>query len=448
MSLEQRRSTRKKRLVAVVASIAAASLLAACSSSKSNGGGSTPTTGGSGAATSSGGGSAAPSTGNPDKKTLKIGVVGSFTGSAASGFTGLKPGVEARFKAAEAANELDGRTVQFVYGDDQSTPQGAQSAVSKLTTQDHVDVIVEVSSVFYGGYKQAVKSGIPVFGTTFDACTCWQDKANTNLFAVGGSGDYHAVTTTYGELAKKLNITKLGGLSYTTSESSTLSVKGWIESAKKAGLQAGFSQGVAFGSTDVGPVVLGIKNSGTDGFYMSTIPNTAFAVAGGLQQQGLKLKGTFLATGYGGDLLASDAAVQAAQGLQFLTATSPVELKTPGTLKMQDGLNKYANQSMDIPPGFSMTEAWLAADAAVWAIHNAGDDSSPKNIINTNRAGTWDSAGLEKPITFDQYEKLAGGGVGPGNCTNVVTLQGKKFVPIEGLNPICGTIIDGDTVNT
>jgi hypothetical protein len=94
-----------------------------------------------------------------------------------------------------------------------------------------------------------------------------------------------------------------------------------------------------------------------------------------------------------------------------------------------------------------MTEAWLAADAAVWAINNAGNDISKDNIIKVNRGGTWDSAGIEKSITFDQYEKLAGGGVGPGNCTNVVTLQGKKFVPIEGLVPVCGTIIDGVTVN-
>jgi branched-chain amino acid transport system substrate-binding protein len=437
MGSEQRNIIRRKRATAVIAAVAAMTLLAACSSSKSNSG--------SGGGPASSGGS---STGKLDKDTIKIGVLGSFTGAAASGFTGTKPGIQARFDVAQAAGELGGRKVQLVYGDDASTPQGAQAAVTKLTTQDKVDVIVEVSAVFYGGSKQAIKAGVPVFGTTFDACDCWRDKANTNLFAVGGSGDYSLVSTTFGDLAKKLNITKLGGVSYTTSQSSTLSVKAWIESARKAGLQTGYSQGVPFGSTDVGPVILGIKNSGTDGIYISTIPNTAFAVAGGLQQQGVKLKGTFLSTGYGGDLLASDAAVQAAQGLQFLTATTPVELKTPGTLKMQEGLNKYANQPLDTPPGFSMTEGWLAADAAVWGINNAGNDISASNIISKSRSGTWDSAGLEKPITFDQYEVLSGGGVGPGNCINVVTLKGKTFVPIDGLNPICGTIIEGDKVGS
>jgi branched-chain amino acid transport system substrate-binding protein len=434
MSSEQRIRTRKKRAVTIIAAVAAASLLAACSSSKSSGG-----TGGDGGATSGGAGGG---------KAIKVGVIMSKTGSAASGFTGVEGGVKARLELANESGGIGGRKLEYVIADDQSTAQGALSAATKLTTQDKVDVIVEVSSYFYGGYKQVVKAGTPLFGTGFDACPCWQDKSNKNLFNVSGVGDFHLVPTTFGELAKKLGITKMGGLSYTTSQSSTLSVKAWIESTKRAGLQAGFSQGVPFGSTDVGPVVLGIKSTATDGFYMSTIPNTAFAVAGGLQQQGIKLKGTFLATGYGGDLLASDAAVTAAQGLQFLTATTPVEAKTEGTLKMQNALNKYAGQSLDTPPGFSMTQAWLAADAAVWGLTNAKDDLSADNIVKVNRDATWDSAGLMKPNDFTKYDGLSGGGVGPGNCTNVVTLQGKKFVPVEGLTPICGEIIDGVTVST
>jgi branched-chain amino acid transport system substrate-binding protein len=323
----------KKTVSLVVAAAFATTVAAGCSSSKSS----------TGTGTSSG-------NSGTSGKAIKIGILGSFTGAAASGFTGLQPGVIARIKVANAAGGINGHQIEWVAADDQSTPAGALAAVNKLVQQDKVTAIVEVSSVFYGGSKPAIKSGIPVFGTGFDACTCWTDQSATNLFDVNGVGDYTLVPTTFGTIAKALGVSKMGGLSYTTSASSTLSVKAWIRSAQKAGLQTGFSQGIAFGSTDIGPVVLGIKNSGTDGFYMSTIPNSAFAVAGGLAEQGIKLKGTFLATGYGGDLLANDAAVQAAQGLQFLVATSPVELKTPGTLKMQDGLNKYAGQSMDIPP--------------------------------------------------------------------------------------------------
>jgi branched-chain amino acid transport system substrate-binding protein len=422
-------SRHKRAATVIVAGIAAASVLAACSSSKS-------------------GGSSSPGSGqNAGSGPIKIGVLGSFSGSAAPGFADLEKGVKARLGVANAAGGINGRQIEYVLGDNQSTPQGEAAAVNKLVQQDKVAAIVEVSSYFFGGYKNAVKAGVPVFGTGFDGGPEWQDQSNTNLFDVTGVGDYTLVATTYGLIAKKLGVTKMGGLSYTTSPSATLSVKEYIASAQAAGLQAGYSKGVDFGTTDVGPVVLGIKSTGTDGFYMSTIPNTAFAVAAGLAQQNLKLKATLLATGYGADLLNNKAAVQAAQGLQFLVATTPVELKTPGTLAMQAGLSKYAGFPADVVPSFSATEAWLATDALVWGLNNAKDDPSSKNIIAKSRNATWDAAGLTKPLDFGTYTGLAGAGLSSGNCTNVVTLEGTKFVPEPGLTPICGDIIEGKKVS-
>ena len=58
-----------------------------------------------------------------------------------------------------------------------------------------------------------------------------------------------------------------------------------------------------FGSTDVGPVVLGIKNSGADGLYLPLDSDTNFAIVQGLQQNGVKMKSNMLATGYSQDLL-------------------------------------------------------------------------------------------------------------------------------------------------
>jgi branched-chain amino acid transport system substrate-binding protein len=429
MRIARRHLTNKKRAAALVAGVAALALLAACSSSKSGGG-------------NTGSGAPAPSGG-----TIKIGILSSFTGSAAPGFKDVESAVKARLSVVNDAGGIDGKKITYVLGDTASTPAGALTAVNKLIQQDKVAAIVEVSSEFYGGFRPTVTAGVPVFGTGFDGCTCWNDPKDTNLFDVNGVGDYTLVPTTFGLLAKKLGITKMGGLSYTVSPSSTLSVKEWIASAQAAGLQAGYSKGVPFGSTDAGPIVLGVKNTGTDGFYMSTIANTAFAVAGGLKEQGLKLKGTFLATGYGADLLSDKAATQAAQGLQFLVATTPVELKTPGTLAMQAAFAKYSGAAADAVPSFSAMESWLATDALVWGLTNAKNDLSSKGIISANRSQTWDAAGLTKPITFSQYTGLAGGGLSAGNCTNVVTLEGTKFVPIEGLDPICGDIIDGKKVS-
>jgi len=421
--------TRRRGYVSLVAAAAALSLVSACSSS-----------GGNSASGATTGNSAV--SGSP----IKVGVLMSLSGSAASGFTGVEDGVKARLAVANAAGGVDGHKITYVMGDDTSSPQGNLAAVNRLIQQEHVTAIIEVSSFFFGGYKAAVTAGVPVFGTGFDGGPEWLDKSNKNLFDVNGVGDYTKVPTTFGKIAKALGITKMGGLSYSSSPSAQLSVHEWVESAKQAGVAAGYQKAVPFGSTDTGPVVLGVKNSATDGFYMSTIPNTAFSVASGLSQQGAKLKGVFLATGYGGDLLSDKAATQAAQGLYFLTSSAPVELKTEGTMKMQDGLHKYASQSADVVPSFSQTEGWLATDALVWGLGNAGKDLSAKNIVSSSRDATWDAAGLTKPVDFSSYGEIAGGGVGPGNCLYVVQLEGSGFKPVPQLSPVCGDLIPGLTV--
>ena len=60
---------------------------------------------------------------------------------------------------------------------------------------------------------------------------------------------------------------------------------------------------VDFGSTDVGPQVLGIKNSGADAVYLPLVASSNIAVVQGLAQNGVKMKSTVLATGYGQPLL-------------------------------------------------------------------------------------------------------------------------------------------------
>jgi branched-chain amino acid transport system substrate-binding protein len=430
MRFSQQRQVARRHLMALVAGAAIISVIAACSSSKS------------GSATGGASGSSQPSNG----RTIKVGVLTSLTGPAASGFTGIETGVKSRFELANASGGINGHKIEYVMADDASTAQGTLAAANKMIQQDKVDAIVEVSSTFFGGYKPVVQAGIPTFGTSFDGGPEWADKANTSLFPIGGVGNYHLVATTFGTIAKKFGVTKMGGISYTVSQSSTLAAKEWIASAKAAGLQEGYSQGVAFGSTDVGPFILGVKNSNTDGFYAPTISNTAFAVAEGLTQQGVKMKGVFLANGYGATLLNTPAAVQAAQGLQFLSPWSPVELKTPATIKLQDALSKYGNVSADLPPDSLMVQAYQAADALVWAFTNAKDDISKENVVKVNRNGTWDGAGLMEPLDFSKYDGLAGGGLGPNNCVYVLTLKGKTFVPEKDLSPACGTIINGLTV--
>jgi len=93
--------------------------------------------------------------GSPQK--LKIGVVASMTGPAST--TG-KDVWQSAVLAADEINAAGGVyvkelgknvTIELVQGDDESTREGGQKAVSKLITQDNVDLLV-------GGFSSAVVS--------------------------------------------------------------------------------------------------------------------------------------------------------------------------------------------------------------------------------------------------------------------------------------------------
>ena len=97
--------------------------------------------------------------------------------------------------------------------------------------------------------------------------------------------------------------------------------------AEAQGLQPGYlNNSVDFGSTDVGPIVLGIKNSGSDGVYLPLDSNTNFAVIQGLQQNGVDTKAVVSATGYSQDLLDQPIAKTITPTDVMFSAYRPVEL--------------------------------------------------------------------------------------------------------------------------
>jgi branched-chain amino acid transport system substrate-binding protein len=405
---------RKAVTVAGIATIA--TVAAACGSSSS--GGNNP---------SGGGGSGA---------TIKIGVVTSLTGQAASGFTGTEAGVKAAIGAANAAGGINGHKVTYEMLDDQSSASGAAAAVRKGIQQDHDFAILSISSDFFGAYKIATQAKEPVVGSGFDGGPEWRDiQGNPTLFDVLGAGDYSAVSTTEGKALKLMGATKVGSIGYIESPSSSEAAKSAVASGVAAGLQKGYLANVHFGTTDVGPQVIGIKDSHTDGVVLPVVPSTGFAVLVGAAQAGAHIKAAVLLTGYGGDLLQSKQAVAAAQGDYFATVFAPVELKTAATKKLQSNLRTYANYAGI--PTFSQYQGYQTASAFLYGLSLS--DGTQADFVTKLRASTWDENGLTaKPLDFSTTNQIAAG-EGPGGCLYFPQLQGSKFVLNPKLNPICGT---------
>ena len=180
------RSVRAAVLVAVLATLSTA-----CGSSAKS---TTPTsTGTSGTLGSSTTGSSATknvaSAPGVTATSITIGLITSVTGNASSTFYDSAKGAQARFDALNAAGGLNGRKINMIVADDQSSPTGDLTASQDFVGKG-VFAVIDYTPYAFGGYKYLQQQGIPVTGGAFDGPE-WGMQPNTNMFAYTGGVDPH-----------------------------------------------------------------------------------------------------------------------------------------------------------------------------------------------------------------------------------------------------------------
>jgi ABC-type branched-subunit amino acid transport system substrate-binding protein len=428
-------STNMRKLMA--AGVGVVILAAACSSSHNNSvGSSTATTASaSGQTATTAAGSAAPGS----KGTYTVGLYTDQTGLAASGNKTSVQGVQAGI--AWAATQ--GYNIKYVTADTATSPQGALSAAQKLVQQDHVDAVISVSSLMLLASNYLTSQGIPVVGAAEDGSEWITAK---NMFSVFGPLDTTKVATTFGDFFKSQGATNVGSLGYSIAPASAESAKAAAISAQNAGLKAGYvNANFPFGSTNVQPVALAMKNAGVDAATASVDPNTGFALVSALRQAGVNLKVALLPTGYGGDLLqAGPGALQTAQNVYFLSSFEPMEMNTPATQQFQNALKAVGIKS---DPTSAEYFAYTSIVMLVQALNAAGANASHAAIISALSGITkWDGAGLfgNRSIDLSQRQVAA---VGVDNCLWITKLSGSTFQLVDGADPICGDLIPGKSVS-
>ncbi len=405
-------------------------VFAACGNSNAASSGSTSSsTSGSGG--SGGGGSAS--------KTFTVGLLTDLTGPAAQEAATSVAGVEAGIGVAST----EGYKIKYVVADTGSSPAGALTAAQQLVAQDHVLAVLALSSLTFGASDYLTSQGVPVVGAAFDGPE-WLSPSSDNMFSVIGNLDFKKVTTTAGLFLKSVGVTNLGSLGYSISPSSASAARAAAASAEEQGIKAGYlNDSFPFGSTNVAPVALGMKNAGVDGVDLSVLSTTAFSLINTLKQQGVHLKAALLPTGYGGDLFDSgQGAVQAAQGDYFFANFEPVEMHTAATEQLQNTLATYAGIRVD--PTFAQTLGYLSVLGLVQGLQGAGADptqhaliTSLAHITDYQASGLW---GGHQSVNWSQRA------MGSKQCYWVTRLSGSTFHVIDGSAPVCGYIIPGKSV--
>jgi len=374
-------------------------------------------------------------------KAIKIGFIYPATGVAASISATGKTAFEARVARQNAHGGIKGRKIEIVSRDDASSGQNL-TAAQDLVENEHVFAIVNESPFAFLSYRWLLEHGVPMIGNGADG-TYYQQEGNEDILSTAGNGLPFGDSTydTVARAMKMLGVEKAAVLAYGAASSSVATAKAFMSFAVPGvGLDPAYTNtSVDFGSSDVGPLVLGIKNAGADGVYLPMAAATNIAVAQGLEQNGVDMKATILATGYGQDFLDSPVATALPSSAIFTAPGKPVELKDAATKRFQSDLKKYAK--FRGVPDYGMYTGYILADFTIAGLKKAGNPPTRQGLIDgAHGIGTYDQAGLGcAPVDVS----LAARGKTPATtCGYFVQVKDGKFVPYpKSGKPITGKLV-------
>jgi branched-chain amino acid transport system substrate-binding protein len=374
-------------------------------------------------------------------KSISVGYIYAAGGIAGSTFAHAADGFNARVKAQNAKGGVNGRKINPVIVDD-SGAQNNLAAAQELVKNRGVLLVVDNSPFAFLSYRFLLDSGVPMIGGGYDGNEYGQPGDEKLISILGNIAPVYAPQYTGGfmQLMKKAGAKNIGVVSYGASPSSTAAAKNLMKYAVPlAGLNPAYTNtSVDFGTTDVGPLVLGMKNANVDATYLPLVLSTNLAFVQAAAQNNLNFKLAVLATGYGQDLLDQPASHGLGKNILFAQGWAPVEIKTAATKLFQKNLAKYTSYTG--VPDFGVYTGYLTADLMIKGLQAAGKSPTRDGFITATKGlNTWDDAGLGcQPIDVSAqgYGKAA-----PTICGWYLYIKNGKFVPYPNNKPLSGKLI-------
>jgi branched-chain amino acid transport system substrate-binding protein len=371
-------------------------------------------------------------------KQITMGYIYSGTGVAASTSSNGGKACQARVDRQNAQGGVKGRKIKLVAIDDKSGAGNLTAAQDLVNNQDAF-VVVDDSAFAFLAYRFLLEQGVPMVGGGYDG-DYYGRPGNETIFNALGSPFVGLTSDSAMRIMKDLGATKSAAVGYAASPSSSASAKSLQDYAAPAlGLDPVYTNTtVDFGSSDVGPLVLGMKNAGADGAYLPLVASSNLAIIQGLQQNGVKMKALVMPTGYGQELLDQPVAKTLGAEDVFTQSWAPVELKTKATKQFQSDLKKYSD--ITGVPNFGTYTGYITCELAILGLENAGTTPTRQGFVDgLRKLGSYDQAGLgcaSVDLSVEHYGKYPTDG-----CGYAVTVKNGKFVPTNGGKPIKAKLV-------
>jgi branched-chain amino acid transport system substrate-binding protein len=307
---------------------------------------------------------------------VTFGFISPQTGAQAAVFPGAVAGCNAAVGLQNAQGGVNGRKIVVDYGDDQSSYTGLNTTIAQHMVQSqHVFLVVNDSGAAFQTYRALEGFGVPMIdygGNTYEG-----DPANQNLVIPTAGNINMNPNTTYDlgvKIMKAMGATKIAAVGFATafSPGSHAIAINTEQDATAQGLKAAYlNDTLGISTASLGPVILGIKNSGADGLIVPMQVSTTLSLITGLRQAGVKMKSVVGLQGYGQDLLKPSVAGILGPEDVFQTQWAPVELNTSATKQFQSALQQYGH--LTGIPGFGAYTGYQTCQLAITGIQHAGN---------------------------------------------------------------------------
>jgi branched-chain amino acid transport system substrate-binding protein len=381
------------------------------------------------------------------KNAVKLGYIYSKAGLAGSTFQHAGDACQARVNRENAKGGVNGRKIDLQIVDDSGNVNNL-TAAQDLVQNRNVFAVIDNSAFATGAYRFLLDQGVPMIGGGYDGNEYGQ-PGNENLISATGNQapTYGLQYTSAQDVLKKFKAKNVGVVAYGISPSSTAAAKNFQQYVVKgAGLNPAYTNtAVDFGTSDVGPIILGMKNANVDAVYLPLVAATNFAILRTARENGLNFKVAMLATGYGQPLLDDPISKTLGTNILFGTGWEPVELKTPATKQFQQDLKKFNGYSG--VPDFGQYTGYIDCDLAIEGLKAAGTNLTRQGFIDATKGlKDWKSAGLGCQAV--DLSKQNFGKAAPTSCAWQTYVKNGKFVVYNNGKPVRGTLIRASTTAT
>jgi branched-chain amino acid transport system substrate-binding protein len=373
--------------------------------------------------------------------SVKLGYIYSGSGLASATHRHAGQACQARVDAQNAKGGVNGRTIELTAVDDQSGPGQNLTAAQDLIRNEDVFAVINNSALAFASWRFIKENGVPLIGGGFDG-TYYGEEGNEGIIsALGNAAPVVGLTyDTTAKMAKKLGATKMASVAYQISPSSTASA----EATQKYGAPAHdlepvyLNTSLEFGTKDVQPIVLGIKNSGADALYLPLDSDTNFAVVQALQQNGVKMKANILATGYSQDLLDQPIKDLMTPNDVMFSQYKPIELKNDPAVKAF--VKDIRKGGLEGVPDYGTYLGYITCDLAITGLEEAGQNPTRQSFIDGIRGlGEYDGAGL--PCAPLQVGLDSFGHAPPTSCSYFIIVEDGKFKVLNNGKPLVGKLV-------